>query len=327
MSNAPAISVIVPVRDDGDGIERLLDRLERQTVGADRFEVVIGDDGSSPPLDTNGHPHVRVVRGGPLTSYDARNRAVGAASGDILAFCDSDCLPDDEWLARGVRSLEGADLVAGHVRFQPPDRPSVWTYLTADMFLDQRRNVRLGRAVTANLFVRREAFERIGGFDPTLPSGGDYDFAERAGRAGLELRYSPGAVVGHPTLDRALAFLTKVWRTNRWSGARRARDGMRPDLGGALGLVPVLGIARARRAALSPAADLNVARVRDAGLSPGPGRRVAAVLLLYAVVAYVAGAGRLRGWTHGLAMRRRARELEAQPEGGSGGGGAWAGSM
>ena len=45
-----------------------------------------------------------------------------------------------------------------------------------DMFLDQNRNVMFSRAVTANIIIRRSAFELLGGFDESLPSGGDYEF-------------------------------------------------------------------------------------------------------------------------------------------------------
>jgi GT2 family glycosyltransferase len=78
-----------------------------------------------------------------------------------------------------------------------------------------REAERLGQAVTANLFVQQALFERLKGFDATLPSGGDYDFVARAVKSGARLRYEPRAVVRHPTMDRAPRFPRKVWDTNR----------------------------------------------------------------------------------------------------------------
>src|SRR5204863_3618812 len=138
------------------------------------------------------------------------------ARGRVLAFCDSDCLPARTWLEEALAALENADVVAGEVRFAAPERLTSWSLLTIDMFLDQLRNVLLSRGVTANLVLRRELFETLGGFDESLPSGGDYDFVQRAVEHGARLTYAPRAVVHHPTLDEVRAFLRKVWSTNRW---------------------------------------------------------------------------------------------------------------
>ncbi len=296
------MSVIVPVRDNPGGLRHLLASLDRQTIGRDRFEVLIGDDGSLVPPDGEG---VRVLSGPPLTSYAARNRAAAAASADLLAFCDSDCLPDPRWLEEGLAVLEVADVVGGEVKFTPPARPTVWSLLTMDMFLDQGREVRLTQGVTANLLVRRKQFEQVGGFDESLPSGGDFDFVGRCVRDGGRLVYAPSAVVRHPTMDRGRPFLRKVWNTNRWAAARRARDGRLPSVAGAFALVPIVGVAVARRHALRPMGRLHRPRLRASGVRAGWRDDVRALPVLYLVVAYTAGLAQLRGWMHGRGMALR----------------------
>ena len=77
----PLVSVVVPVRDDPGGIRALLERLDAQTLSAERFEVVIGDDGSRPPLSPIGAAYGTRIEAGPRrSSYAARNRAVRAAA-------------------------------------------------------------------------------------------------------------------------------------------------------------------------------------------------------------------------------------------------------
>jgi GT2 family glycosyltransferase len=240
----------------------------------------------------------------PRTSYAARNRAVAAASGPILAFCDSDCRPGSTWLEEGVAALEQADIAAGEVVFVAPATASVWSILTIDMFLDQRQNVDLQRAVTANLFVRRAILERVGGFDPTLPSGGDYDFVRRAVADGARLVYAPRAVVRHPTVDGRAAFLRKVWYYNLWSAVRLARDGAFPDPVAVLMIVPVLGAALARRKALRPIFRLERRRLEAAAVPSGDRRELRALATLYFCVAYVGGAARLLGWVYGRRLAR-----------------------
>ena len=299
------LSVIVPVRDDPDGIDALLQRLEAQTLPAERFEVVIGDDGSWPPLPTaaSTNANARIEAGPPRASYAARNRAVRASRGTILAFCDSDCLPEPTWLEEGVEALEEAELVAGEVTFVPPLRPTVWSLLTIDMFLDQERNVQLCQAVTANLFMTRAVFESAGGFDESLPSGGDYDLVRRCVAQGARLVYAPKAVVHHPTLDNRRAFLGKVWATNRWWGVRRTRGHGAPAAREFPTFIPFLGVALARRRALRPAAGLHRKRLAAAGVRSGLRNDIRALPVLYLVVATVAALGRLTGWCDAVSSR------------------------
>ena len=84
-------------------------------------------------------------------------------------------------------------------------------------------------AATANLFVRREVVDDLGGFDASLRSGGDYEFGRRATGAGYRLVYAPEASVVH----RPRASLRETWRLHRRLGAgwaALARKGARPAL-------------------------------------------------------------------------------------------------
>ena len=148
----PRVSVIIPVRDNPDGVRRVMDCLAAQSLPSDQFEVIVGDDGSRPELApsverTGGRG--TLISGPPRTSYAARNAAARRARGTVLAFCDSDCLPGPAWLEQGLAALEEADVVAGEVKFQVPARPTIWSLLTVDLFLDQRQNVKLSRKISA----------------------------------------------------------------------------------------------------------------------------------------------------------------------------------
>lgn len=214
MSSELLISVIVPVRDHPDGVKQLVACLSSQTLAADRFEVIIADDGSTeelPKLLTHRCRSIRVTRGAASNSYVARNRAAKLARGQLLAFTDADCLPRTDWLARGAEALRWADIVGGHVELLLPARATTWAIIDATLF-DQARFVAMGKAATANLFVSRTLFEQHGGFDPTQPSGGDWDFVERCVRSGARLAYAPDAVVEHPTRSGPLEFLRRRWR-------------------------------------------------------------------------------------------------------------------
>jgi glycosyltransferase involved in cell wall biosynthesis len=303
----PEVSVIVPVWNNPEGIAKLLACLRAQTVPRERFEVVIADDGSDrpPAIDPDADGWLQTRPGPRLNSYAARNRAVTTARGQVLAFCDSDCQPEPTWLDEGLAALETSDVVAGEVRFDPPQAPSVWSLLTVDMFLDQERSVQLSRAVTANLFLRRSLYEDLGGFDDSLPSGGDYDLVVRAVDRGARLAYAPDAVVLHPTVDEARPFLEKVYETNRCDAYRRARAGLRPELTGFLLVVPPLAVAYARRKALRPIGHLHRGRLRASGMRASWREDARALPVVYFPIAIWAGMARVRGWTEGMRMLRR----------------------
>jgi glycosyltransferase involved in cell wall biosynthesis len=291
-------SVIVPARNGGAGLRHLMAALEAQTMPRDAFEVVIGDDGStdgSADSLATEDGRVKVVSGPPLNSYAARNRGVGASRAPVLAFCDADCRPEPGWLEAGTRALGQAEIVAGVVRLVVAPTPTAWTLLDLDMSKDQARSVRNGKAETANLFVRRELFDRVGGFDDSLPSGGDRDFVQRCAAAGGRLILARDAIVWHPTRDRAKSFLAHIWRIHRARGARSAASGRRRRRFWINTFyVPILGTVRSRRAA-ERSLRLDRGRLAENGVQARLRDDLRALPILYLLLPYVAGVAKLAG--------------------------------
>lgn len=304
----PRVSVIVPARNAGADLRGLLDALSRQTLAHERFEVVIGDDGSTDG-STEGlatdDGWVRVAPGPPRNSYAARNRAVAASCAPVLAFCDADCRPEPDWLEAGLAALKDAGVVAGLVRFLAPERLTVWTLLDVDMFLDQERSVQANAAVTANLFLRRELFDSVGGFDDSLPEHGDYDLAARTVEAGARLVYAGAPVVWHPTRDAARPILRKVWVMNRWYATRTVRSGGRPHGLKLRSWVPLVQPLRARRR-FGRSIRPDRKRVAESGLKPRLRDDLKALPLMYVLMPYFAGLAQLVGWWEGRRSRPRA---------------------
>jgi GT2 family glycosyltransferase len=170
-----------------------------------------------------------------------------------------------------------------------------------DTTKDHRREVAIGNAETANLFVKRDFFERIGGFDDTIPEHGDFDFALRAVEAGGSLEYKPEVVVWHPTRDTARPFLRMVWIMHRWYAAREARAGRTP-----LGLklrwwVPPMHARWRRRSGRS--LGLDRWWLGENGVTPRLRDDVRAVPIIYLLMPALAGAAQLRGWWDGRRLQ------------------------
>ncbi len=298
----------------------LLDALERQTIPRERFEVILADDGSKSQsileLSTSDD-HVRVITCPRENSYAARNRAVAAAGGSIIASCDADCVPEPEWLERGIAALEHADIVGGLIRLIAPDRPTIWALLDMSTFLDQKRAVTAGYGLGGNLFFHRELFERVDGFDDSQPNQGDYDFVVRCVAAGAQLVFAPDAVVWHPTRNRAGLFLRKLWAVNRRYAERESRAGRKPEGLKLRNWVPLVQTVRGRRHTGRPIA-LDRERLAESGIRPTAADDLRALSMIYLLVPYFSGFAQLQGWAAGRRRRRtesfdRAHARSAEP--------------
>ena len=119
-----------------------------------------------------------------------------------MLFVDADCLPPasilDDYFAAPPAPRVGA--LAGEV-VGIPDQPSlVAGYSRARGHLGQEPHVNFFYrpfGITANMLVRRAAWESVGGFQEGVRSGGDAEFSWRLQDAGWSLGYAPQAVVEH----------------------------------------------------------------------------------------------------------------------------------
>jgi glycosyltransferase involved in cell wall biosynthesis len=294
----PLVSVVVPVRNGAAELRELLDSLAAQTLPRRQFEVVVADDGSTDGVRELGSREdgwLRVLHGEQVNSYAARNRGAHAARAPVLAFCDSDCRPEPEWLEKGLAALEDGDLAGGLVKFIVREHPSIWSLLDMEAFLDQDRSIRRGHAVCANMLVRSEVFEKASGFDESLPSGGDFDFVSRCVAAGSRLLFAPEAVVWHPTRNAARPYLRKVWMVSRCYAVRQRRLGRRPAGLKLRHWVPVISVVLARRKR-GRSLLLDRRRLEANGARPGLWDEVQAAALIYLVLPYFRNAAHILGW-------------------------------
>lgn len=197
-------SVVIPARNASETLGDTLAALAAQDA-AGEFEVIVADDGSTDDtanIAGEGGPNVRLVQGDWGGPGPARNAGARAASGPVLAFTDADCVPAPEWLRLGLDAIQTADLVQGRVEPDPraalgPFDRSIWVHSENGLY------------ECANLFVRRELFESLGGFEDWLPVRLGKPLAEdawlgwRVRRTGASSRFQPGALVHHAVFPRS----------------------------------------------------------------------------------------------------------------------------
>ena len=209
------VTVVIPVRDRHAELARCLDGLGSQP------HVLVVDDASAEPAavkaiaaargaDTISRP----VNGGPGA---ARNSGLRAAKTELVAFLDSDCVPEPGWLTRLLPHFADPAVGAVAPRIVPYGGGTGWLarYEGASSTLDMgarpsvvRPGARVSYVPGAALVVRRSAAGE--GFADGLYVGEDVDFVWRLAASGWRVRYEPAAVMGH---DHRVTF--RAWFSRR----------------------------------------------------------------------------------------------------------------
>ncbi len=203
----PNVSIIIPAHGRAEATRRCVQSLLALDYPADRREIIVVDDASTPPLaEALRDLPVRLLRQDRnIGQSAARNLAATAANGEILAFIDNDCVAEPDWLRALLPYLDDPTIaiVGGRVT-APPARGAVAAFEAVRSPLDMgavETEVTPSAAVsylpTCNLLVRRDALLAQSGFDATLRVGEDVDFIWRTLRGGARARYVPAGRVVH----------------------------------------------------------------------------------------------------------------------------------
>jgi glycosyltransferase involved in cell wall biosynthesis len=206
------ISVIVPFLNASQHLGNCLQALVGQQV--QDLEIILVDNGS---IDCSAdiaqefisnHPESRIILLEEKTpgASAARNSGARKAQGVWLIFTDADCVPDSEWVSDFKKEINKNDSVgalAGCIRPAQSDR-IVSRFL--GMFtlpgnetdsLHSGTTLMEGLFPSANLAVRRDIFNLIGGFTESLRFGEDHDLCYKIYKSGYKIKAITNAVVRH----------------------------------------------------------------------------------------------------------------------------------
>lgn len=205
MGAEPLVSLVILTRNRCLSLERALRALLSQDYS--NYEVVVVDNGSiDQTREVVERMGARYVFSPPEDGFAcSRQHGVDAARGEIIAMCDDDCVPRQDWLKQLVQRLcsdESIGLVGGLVvnvgfpegkRFKGRGkigRNGVITFVEDPQEADYFGS--------ANMAFKRSAFEAVGGYDPFFRGGfEEADLALNMRRHGFRVEYEPSAVVEH----------------------------------------------------------------------------------------------------------------------------------
>jgi len=202
LPRTPSVSVIVCSYNGAKTLAACLESLGK--IDYPDYEVVLVDDGSTDhtPAIAAQFPRVRYIRQTNHGLSHARNTGAAAATGEVFAYTDSDCMADADWLYFLIGTLLSGNYAGvGGPNISPPAQN--WVQACVAAAPGGPSHVLLTDTVAehipgCNMAWYRWAFEAVGGFDAEYrKAGDDVDFCWRVQQAGHEIAFSPTAIVWH----------------------------------------------------------------------------------------------------------------------------------
>lgn len=207
-------TVIIPTFNRWEALQQTLEALARIDYPADKWEVIIVDDGSTDETEARAAEwikqaainvgYIKQANSGPAV---ARNRAASQARGEVLIFIDNDILVRPEFVRAHVDAIAANPgcWVMGRIVHQPELLRSPFGRYRDALWETFHETHSSGGAVettgmtAANVSIPTLDFRRLGGFDEsfTIASCEDCDLAIRARQSGIRILYDPAIVAVH----------------------------------------------------------------------------------------------------------------------------------
>ena len=212
LPRTPRVSVVVCTYNAERTLAPCLESLAK--LNYPDYEVIVVNDGSTDGslAIAERFGYCRIISQPNKGLSVARNVGAQNATGEIIAYTDSDCVADPDWLAYLVAKMEVSDLAAcGGPNFPPPEDSLVPAAVAVSP--GGPTHVLLSDDVAehiagCNMAFRRDALLRLGGFDPIYRAAGDdVDICWRFQDAGYTIGFSPAAVVWHFRRNTVKAYI------------------------------------------------------------------------------------------------------------------------
>jgi len=211
----PLVSFVIPVRNDAQRLRRCLTSIVANDYPRALIELIVVDNDSTDGSGRAARDYGAIVlRASGDCVAELRNRGARAALGSLIAFVDADHEIDRHWITAAVAVLSSPEVAATGCAYLT-DPKANWVQQQYDgLRVRPERREEVAWIGSGNFAVKRQAFERVGGFNTTLTACEDVDLCNRLRQAGHRIVADPAlrsVHFGDPRTLKAL-FLGELWR-------------------------------------------------------------------------------------------------------------------
>ena len=197
------VSIIIPVKEVNDYIRQAMEHYARMDYND--FEILIFPDHAS----DEEFPKTRIIPSGEVGPADKRDMALQYAEGEIFAFIDDDAYPREDWLINAVKYFENPDVGAVGGPAVTASEDDIWQQASGKIYESflcsggyvyrylPKEEREVDDLPSVNLIVRRDVFEKVGGYDSNYYPGEDTKLCLDIVESGMKIIYSPDVLVYH----------------------------------------------------------------------------------------------------------------------------------
>ncbi len=199
-------SIIIPVKEINDYIKDFTPRILKQTY--QNFEIIILPN--ELPKEKFSMKKTRLIASGNVGPAQKRDLGVKLSKGEIIAFIDDDAYPQNDWLEKASKYFEKKEIAGLGGPQLTPKESNYFQNVSGNVLGswmvsgDQAHRYRKTLAVkecydlpSCNLFIRKEIFQKVGGFDTSFYPGEDTKLCRDIKNLGKKIIYDPEVIVYH----------------------------------------------------------------------------------------------------------------------------------
>lgn len=225
MSNKIKFSIIIPVKEINDYILAFVPKILSQTY--QNFEIIILPNIKKEHKILK-NKKIKIIETGVVGPAQKRDIGAEKAKGEILAFIDDDAYPDKNWLENALSSFKEGVVGIGGPNLTPEESSffqKVSGKVLASYLISGPVSYRCKKSEereindfpSCNLFVRRKAFLKVGGFDTGFWPGEDTKLCLELTKTG-KLIYSPEVVVYHHRRSDLKGYIKQIFTYSKHRG-------------------------------------------------------------------------------------------------------------
>lgn len=225
-NNPPKISVVIPVYNQAELVRKALESLKAQSFRD--FEIIVVDDASTDDSYEIAKQYTpkafkNLKNKGPAFN---RNLGIKVAEADIIAFTDSDCVADQNWLKSIFEAMQDTNTGVVMGKTTIPKSTYLGDSISAlgfpaganvgfDKIWKVDKDGFTDHISSCNVAIRKSIIEKFGGFDESFPMAGgeDTELSYRYTKNGVKIKYLPPANIFHIPRDCFSSFVK--WQVYR----------------------------------------------------------------------------------------------------------------